>query len=460
MNKPKITAPRSCSAALRLMVPALAACWASLALAQDARDKKPVVMEPYIVDATKTDVLFRGTDISVSLDKDTYPVRDVAGASWVIAINGVDRPVSAKHASVNLKMSTGLKLTEVSARVDGFLRVPGYSFGNDPTVIRSRALMKAAMTNAMLQGVAQDARDLEDTGSNAALGAMALFSTADKQFGDAALMHTAMTTPAITHSPKAKSGSSTPPANSLVPTVFDGASGIPLAVRDAKVAERQDDANASNGYEPLGRMTTQGFDAVNVDFAISSPRTLPTPYVVTIARFHEVGSTPGTEKKLVFAKALDPIDSHPSHVHFSEEGFPFNYEMIEFQVHIYNRGVEIPTNLSADRIDMTRDEAFQYVKMEYIAAHKGATRPPAPAMGKLPSELRTRLAAGSYGDTFYVKVSKDGMAEESFADATCSQKIQDPFLDSVVKSLRFKPALANGAPEEGVAALNLSKLQI
>jgi hypothetical protein len=122
--------------------------------------------------------------------------------------------------------------------------------------------------------------------------------------------------------------------------------------------------------------------------------------------------------------------------------------------------VEIPTNLSADRIDMTRDEAFQYVKMEYIAAHKGATRPPAPAMGKLPSELRTRLAAGSYGDTFYVKVSKDGMAEESFADATCSQKIQDPFLDSVVKSLRFKPALANGAPEEGVAALNLSKLQI
>jgi hypothetical protein len=81
-------------------------------------------------------------------------------------------------------------------------------------------------------------------------------------------------------------------------------------------------------------------------------------------------------------------------------------------------------------------------------------------MARFPAELRIRLAAGSYGETFYVKVSKDGFVEASFVDATCSKKIDDPFLDSLVRSLRFKPALANGEPEEGVAALNLSKLQI
>ena len=33
-------------------------------------------------------------------------------------------------------------------------------------------------------------------------------------------------------------------------------------------------------------------------------------------------------------------------------------------------------------------------------------------------------------------------------------------MKSFVRSLRFKPALAHGEPVEGVAALNLSKLQI
>jgi len=109
---------------------------------------------------------------------------------------------------------------------------------------------------------------------------------------------------------------------------------------------------------------------------------------------------------------------------------------------------------------MTRGEAFDYVKTEYISAHKGATRPPVPAMGKLPAGLPNKLATGNYGETFYVKVSKDGLAEASFADADCSKRIEDPFLDSVVTSLRFKPALDRGKPVEGISALNLSKLTI
>jgi hypothetical protein len=444
----------------RVLIAALVICGAKIAPAEEAHDKKPIVMEPYVVDATKTDVLFKGTDISVVLDKDTYPVRDVDGSSWVVGINGVDRTISAKRAPVNLKMTSGLKLTETSASIVGFSRTPGYTFANDPAVIRSRALMKAAMTNAMLQGVAQDAQNLQDTLGNAALGPMATFAASDKQFGDAALMHTAETTPAITHPAKATPGSAAPPPNPLVPTTFDNLNGNQLALRDATTAANVADANTVSAAEPLGPMTTRGFDAMEVDFSISSVKPLRTPYVVTIALFHDTSSKPGAVQKLVFAKALNPIESQLSHVHFSEEGFPFDYELIDFQVHIYDRGVEIPTNLSPDRVDMSRDEAFQYIKTEYIAAHKGATRPPAPAMGKFPAELRTRLAAGSYSETIFVRVSKEGLAEASFADAICSKKIDDPFLDSVVRDLRFKPALGNGEPEEGVVALNLNKLQI
>jgi hypothetical protein len=460
MRTPSVAPRRFVSPLLRILAPSVGFLVAVIARADGARNAKPLIMDTYVVDAAKTNVLFRGTDISVVLDKEAYPVRDVDGSSWVIGINGVDRTISAKRAPVNLKMASGLKITESSARIVGLARTPGYSFANDPVVIQSRALMKAAMTNAMLQGVAQDARDLEDTLGNAAMGGMATFAASDKQFGDAAMMHTAEVAAAMLHPPKMTPGSNVPPPNLLVPTTFDGLDGNGLGLREATVAARVAEANTVSATEPLGRMTTKGFDAMEVDFSISSVKTLRTPYVVTIAWFHDASSKPGTVQKLVFAKALDPIESQLNHVHFSEEGFPFDYELIDFQVHIYDRGVEIPTNLSPDRVDMSRDEAFQYIKTEYIAAHKGATQPPTPAMGKFPAELRTRLAAGRYSETIFVRVSKDGLAEASFTDAKCSERIVDPFLDSIVRDLRFKPALANGEPEKGVAALNLSKLQI
>jgi len=79
-------------------------------------------------------------------------------------------------------------------------------------------------------------------------------------------------------------------------------------------------------------------------------------------------------------------------------------------------------------------------------------------MGKLPADLPARLANGSYAGTFYVRVSKDGLADEPYADTACTQKIADPYLMSVVKSIRFKPALELGKPVEGTAAVNLNQL--
>jgi hypothetical protein len=165
-------------------------------------------------------------------------------------------------------------------------------------------------------------------------------------------------------------------------------------------------------------------------------------------------------QNMVYAQSLHPIDEHLSHVHFVEEGFPFNYELIDFQLHIYNKGEEIATNIAADRVELTREEAFEYVKIEYIGAHPKDTLPAAPAMAKLPADLPAKLAAGKYAAAFYVRVSKDGLADEAFSDPACTRRIDDPYLDSVVKRVRFKPALNNGKPVEGVATLTLGKLAI
>src|ERR1017187_9996581 len=138
--------PLSRSLAVGTLLPALAIGGAAIAATPGTRNEKPVVMENYVVDVTKTHTLFMGADISVNLDKDLYVVRDVVGSSWVIDINGKDKVVSTKDAPLNLKITPVLKLTEVSATISGFRKEAAYSFNNDPSVLITKGLTKAGST--------------------------------------------------------------------------------------------------------------------------------------------------------------------------------------------------------------------------------------------------------------------------------------------------------------------------
>ncbi len=196
---------------------------------------------------------------------------------------------------------------------------------------------------------------------------------------------------------------------------------------------------------------------MSVDEALAQPL----PYVVTMARFHPKGSKPGTVQNLVYARELAPIEAHPTNVHFIEGGFPYDFELIEFQLHLYNKREEVATTMSSKRVELTRDEAFEYVKIEYVTAHEGATLPAVPAMGRLPAGLLRALAEGKYRETFFVKVSKEGLpADEVFLDEACSKRVEDLYLEQVVKGMRFKPALESGKPVESVASLDLRQLKI
>jgi hypothetical protein len=65
-----------------------------------------------------------------------------------------------------------------------------------------------------------------------------------------------------------------------------------------------------------------------------------------------------------------------------------------------------------------------------------------------------------YAETYFVRVTKNGLASGSFVDAACTRKVDDPYLDSVIKAIRFKPALDKGEPVEGVASVRLGELPI
>jgi hypothetical protein len=360
--------------------------------------------------------LFEGANIAVNLDKSVYPVRDVFGASWVVDINGQEKEISAKTGPVDLKITPALKLTEQSATIANFKREPGYSFANDPSVKLTRGMSVAADVNAGYQAAANQAAAASPTSLSAS-------SPTSKGGGDSETM-----------------------------------------VQSANVAGANLVASASSGAAAATELaernaTSEGYDAMDIEFEVSSQKPLQDPYLVTMIKFHPKGSGPGVIQSMVYAKALNPIDAHPTKVKFSQEGFPFDYEVVDFQLHLYNRGVEIATDIAPKRQEMTPDQAFNYVKDSYITAHKTSTLPAAPIMGELPPDLSAQLAAGKYAEPIYVKVSKDGLADQAYSDAACTNKIEDPYLETVVKSIRFKPALTQGQPVDGVATLNLGRLK-
>ena len=419
------------------------------------RDDKPVVMDKVVVKETKTHTLFMGADIAVTVGKDLYPVRGVVGSSWVIDVNGEERFVPTKQAALSLRITPDLKMTDVAATIVGYKKERAYSFDDDPSVRLTRGLDQAASTNADLLAIANESQNIADTVGNRALGPAAIFAESDNYLGATAMLNVARFNYSDLHSDPAN-----PTGQGLTaPSTLTGfGTGVARVIDQQSAAAAAD--QAENGNEPGGRLAKTGLDAIDVEFDISSERPLQKPYVVTMARFRLKNGEPGMVQNLVYAKELHPVDKHPANVHFVEGGFPYDFELIDFQLHIYNRGEEVATTVSSKRVELTRDEAFEYIKMLYVGAHKDDTLPAVPAMGKLPADLPRRLAEGEYQETFFVKVSRDGLANGAFVDAACSRAIEDPYLEAIVRSLRFKPALAHGRPAEGVVELNLGKLKI
>jgi hypothetical protein len=73
-------------------------------------------------------------------------------------------------------------------------------------------------------------------------------------------------------------------------------------------------------------------------------------------------------------------------------------------------------------------------------------------------DLRAALNPAQLSETCFVRVAKNGRVAAAFHDKAGKQPLQDPALESALKTLRFKPALEAGKPVESVAPVRLGKI--
>ena len=377
----------------------------------------------------KTHSLYMGAELSLEQNKQLYRVQGVEGGSFVIRVNGKDVNVPMERGTVKLKIDPTLKLTESLAIVANLKGERSYTLANDPTARHMKALAQSAQLTAGNEAALNQASASFSAGTAVAASVAANPvsgpSTGSSGSGSSKTMLIAQMS-----SQQYVQGLTGGPGST-----FQDANGNPLS------------------YEG-------SFDAMDVTFEVSSERPLNNPYVVIIVKYHAPDGKPGQVANWIYSRSLDAISRDPRRIHIEQGGFPLGFELQDFQVHLYNHGEEIATTVAPKRVMLTRDEAFQYVMLEYVSSHKGATLPATPAMGKLPADLSARLANGQLKAVYYVKVNKEGKASELFADESCSIAVNDPYLDALIKNFRFNPALDQGKPVDGVALLKLNQLPI
>ena len=367
----------------------------------------------------RTHTLFMGVDVAVEHEKMFRRVREVSGSSWVVNVGGRPEFIPTSRQSLNLKIEQSLKLTEATATLANLKTERTYLPRNDPRMQSMRAQLHLQAFTTEQQMVAE--RELQRQLQSAAFA-----TTVDSR-------------------------------NPTVGPPPDPVKAMDDLARAADFAQGQMTTQQFNQAIADEQLKKELFDAISIEFEISAPKPLPNPYMIVVAQFREKGAPPSTARNWIYAQVLDYVDETPRPVQIRRGGLPLGYELDKVTVHIYDQGREVATNVSPKRVELTREEAFQYIVIEHIGNNKGKTLPAAPVMVTVTPELKARLGAGEGQQVYYVTVSKDGLVSEVFEDEAYSKKVADAFFTAAVKRIWFKPALENGKPVESKTPVDVTK---
>lgn len=365
--------------------------------------------------------LFMGADIAIEKDRVFHRVEGVKGSFFRIRVSGKEELIPTWLGTARMRIDNAMKLAGTPVEVENIKTERDYTPANDPR----RKFDKNA--SSMAGGSA--AADLSNFQLRMAQENLA------------------------------------------------GVSGSPGAsasqISDAQYAVDQAAAAQAAAYFSLGsdinsaayhlqkmesELAEENFDAIRMTLKVSSPVRIEDPYLLVIARIHERDAKPNVYRNWIFAQKIDPIDAEPERIYIYQGGLPVGYSLEETQVRIYSRGQEFPTTGSPNLVQLSRDEAREYIRIEHLAANKDATVPAMPAFGEAPADLKQRLEAGEFAQPFFVKVDAEGNASGAFTDEACTSPANDPYVEAFVSRVIFTPALENGRPVAGVARVHLASL--
>lgn len=193
-------------------------------------------------------------------------------------------------------------------------------------------------------------------------------------------------------------------------------------------------------------------NALKIACDLSTPRPMKSTYAVILTEF-----STESDKNPTYNVDVEPIGAlgpKAKKVTFTQAGFPAEFTVKRVDLHLYSGDLELATNLSDNRIDITMDDAMRYVVLAYVASHPKDTLPGAPLRIALPADFKQKVSSADLSRTFYLTVSAEGRVEDLSADPDHPVPA-DSYVDSTVRKFIYKPALKDGKPVASVVSMRL-----
>jgi len=108
-------------------------------------------------------------------------------------------------------------------------------------------------------------------------------------------------------------------------------------------------------------------------------------------------------------------------------------------------------------LELTRDQAFRYLLVQYIANNSKGNLPPTPIMGAVPVDFRSKVDASQLSQTVDITINKNGEITAINIENDGPAKLS-PTIEVALKNFRFFPALKNGLPTDGKVTAKLADL--
>lgn len=199
------------------------------------------------------------------------------------------------------------------------------------------------------------------------------------------------------------------------------------------------------------------FDGFKIVFHISSPKRYSNAYGVLKMVIHDP-SNPELEALHAFQVfKLPDLDAKPRKVVARRFRLPVGFTVDSYEVHVYVDGEELATNRSQNRVEVTKEEALQFLIFRYKQENKGASLEPQVAQELRPEWPRAEFAPEWENITVNLSVTSEGKVEETNVAGTIGSALDDE-LDAAVRKVLFLPALIAGEPIPSTATFALGEL--
>jgi len=200
-------------------------------------------------------------------------------------------------------------------------------------------------------------------------------------------------------------------------------------------------------YADDGKRVSQDKTALVIETTVSSPAPMMGVYVIGVARI-EINDE---QNDLILFQELKSLGPEPSQVRLRRESLPKELKVLEVALYLYRNGEELVSNLSEKQMGLTRDEAHEYVTLDHMATHRGATISASPAWSLAPAALLA--AEDGSGFDYPVTVDIDDRGRVIGIDETT---ILPDAIRELVQEVVFVPALVDGQAVASKASFNLS----